>query len=121
MEYAVGQEVVMEPLENAAYFHRGPLFGTVIDIKRKYIYVMRDEPKDIYRFNKGTLQYADEINLNYDFRLFPSKEAYESDLLYRRMAKEVSGYFSSIYARKPISTEAMNQVFNILKAEGVLS
>ncbi len=121
----IGDVVYMVPVGNAKYWHPNQPYvkGVVTKIGRKYFTVDRGfDGIANKREEKFALDGADCVADNYGYILYPSEEAVGADQRKEMQLGEIRRYFSSTfgYKRAAISCEAVEQIYNILKKEGLL-
>lgn len=90
-ELRKGMTVTMKPTGN---FTRGwdgkPYHGVVEKIGRKYAHVsVIGRGRSVWRFDKDTLECAEESDYNAGYELFPDDESFEREMDRRFLLKEI--------------------------------
>lgn len=110
--YTVGQKVVLVPYGNFARFSTTST-KAITKIGRKYFYI------GDYAFDLETGKFVDNKDYNGGYRLYPSMEAYEEELVTKEMAKTISDCFA-IRKRDDIPAEAIREIHGVLKRYGII-
>lgn len=86
-----GMNVTMKPTGNFARGWDGkPFHGVVEKIGRKYAHVsVIDRGRSVWRFDKDTLECAEESDYNAGYELFPDDESFEREMDRRFLLKEI--------------------------------
>lgn len=113
-----GMTVTMKPTGNFARGWDGkPRHGVVEKIGRKYAYVaVISYGRSVFRFDKETLECADEADYNAGYELFPDDEAFEQEMDRRFLMKEIQSLVRDGQL-KYLNLGEMQQVYSILTGD----
>ncbi|MBO5969889.1 MAG: hypothetical protein J6S14_15485 [Clostridia bacterium] len=114
-----GQSIYAIPQGNAEYHYRKNTILRFIVEKtaRKYFYVS-DGPHRIYKFELDTYRYADRMNENQDFLLFPTQEAAERYITNRKMESEIRHFF---YCHKDMPPDIIESIYHTLASANLIT
>ena len=119
-ELKKGMTVTMQPTGN---FKRGwdgkPRHGIVEKVGRKYAHVALDSyGRSVYRFDRKTLECADEAEYNAGYELFPDDAAYQDEMDRRFMKQEIRIRVSG-GALEELKLEQMRQIYELVTGEAI--
>lgn len=119
-ELKKGMTVTMKPTGNFARGWDGkPYHGIVEKIGRKYAHVsVIGRGRNVWRFDKDTLECAEESDYNAGYELFPDDGAYQNEMDRRFMMQEIR-----IRVREgmleDLNLEQMRQIYELVTGEAI--
>lgn len=120
----IGDVLYMRPIGNARYWHPREQFikGVVTKIGRKYFTVNRGvdglHSSCEERFTIDAAQCVNDDN--YGYILYKSQEEFERDSDRDAKFNEIRKYFGQSFRKKDPSYEAICQIYELMKGEGLL-
>lgn len=112
----VGQEVILEPLDNNVRMYNGkPRKGRITKIARKYFYVDLG-PRWLAKVELETFNCYDQDN-NAGWVIWPTEEAYNRAKDLDQKLEFIRNFFQHRYRAESVAPEVIDQVYELITKE----